>query len=387
MKIALLTTANSHRAGGLYNSVRCLGLALYHKGVDIEHFSFDDEFSEEDSYAYEDLPMVKYQMVNMPFCSSVAYSPDLNNILAIHKPTIIHSQGIWLYHSYATNSYKKKYGAKTIVTPRGMLDPWAVKNSRWKKMLAGWLFENENLRNADCIHALNWSEYESIRKYGLKNPVAIIPNGISLNKVEAYDRGKEKKVLLFVGRIHPKKGIAELLDALDIVKREKPHLLEQWTVRIAGWDQQGHTEQLKNKSMALGLDNCVSFIGPVLGEEKKNEHVKADAFVLPSFSEGLPMSVLEAWSYELPIVMTDECNLPDGFENKAAVRVTTSPASIAEGLVTLFGMSDEERIAMGKNGLELVKNNYTWDCIAEKTIMLYKWLLEGGEKPKFVHLD
>ena len=387
MKIALLTTGNSHKAGGLYNSVRCLGLALFHKGVNIEHFSFDDEFSAKDSYAYEDLPMAKYRLANIPFIGSLAYSPDLLEVLTAYRPDIIHSQGIWMYNSYATSSFKKKNGAKTIITPRGMLDPWAVNNNRWKKRLAGWLFENENLQSADCIHALNWSEYESIRKFGLKNPVAIIPNGISLNKVEWYDRGKEKKVLLFVGRIHPKKGIAELLDALDILKRERPQLLEQWTVRIAGWDQQGHSEQLKNKCSALGLDDCVAFIGPVLGDEKMIEHIKADAFVLPSFSEGLPMSVLEAWSYELPIVMTDECNLPDGFEHKAAIRVTTSPASIAEGLGTLFEMSNEERVAMGKHGLELVKNNYTWDCIADKTIKLYKWLLEGGEKPDFIYLD
>ena len=99
------------------------------------------------------------------------------------------------------------------------------------------------------------------------------------------------------------------------------------------------------------------------------------------------MSVLEAWSYELPVIMTDECNLPDGFDNNAAVRVTTNPTSIADGLEKIFRRSDEERIQMGMNGLKLVRKNYTWDCIADKTIRLYKWLLEGGEKPSFVHLD
>lgn len=387
MKIALLTTNNSHKAGGLYNSVRCLGLALYHKGIDIEHFSFDDEFSDEDSYAYEDLPMVKYQVKHMPIIGPLAYSPNLSKLLSVHKPDIIHSQGIWMYSSYAACSYKKKYGVKTIITPRGMLDPWAVKNKRWKKQLAGLLFENDNLRCADCIHALNHSEYESIRKYGLKNPIAIIPNGITLHDEVAYNRGKEKKVLLFVGRIHPKKGISEMLDGVKILKDKSPEVLKSWTIRIAGWDQLGHTEELKNKCKELGLDICIEFIGPVLGEAKMSEHIQADAFILPSFSEGLPMSVLEAWSYELPIIMTDECNLPDGFDNNAAIRVTTKPDSIAEGLEKMFRMSDEERTLMGKNGLNLVKKNYTWDCIADKIIQLYKWLSEGGEKPSFVLLD
>ena len=387
MKIALLTTNNSHKAGGLYNSVRCLGLALYHKGIDIKHFSFDDEFSEEDSYAYEDLPMVKYKVNLMPIIGPLAYSPNLSKLLSVHKPNIVHSQGIWMYSSYAASSYKRKYGAKTIITPRGMLDPWAVKNNKWKKQLAGILFENKNLHYADCIHALNYSEYESIRKYGLKNPVAIIPNGITLHDEVVYDRGKEKKVLLFVGRIHPKKGISEMLDGVRILKNNSPELLDSWKIRIAGWDQLGHTEELKNKCKELGLDDCIEFIGPVLGEVKVKEHIKADAFILPSFSEGLPMSVLEAWSYELPVIMTDECNLPDGFDNNAAVRVTTNPTSIADGLEKIFRRSDEERIQMGMNGLKLVRKNYTWDCIADKTIRLYKWLLEGGEKPSFVHLD
>lgn len=387
MRIALLTTNNSHKAGGLYNSVRCLGLALYHKGVDIEHFSFDDEFSEEDNYAYEDLPMVKYQIIHMPIISPLAYSHNLSRLLSIYKPTIVHSQGIWMYNSYAAFSFKRKHGAKTIITPRGMLDPWALKNNKWKKQLASLLFENKNLRCADCIHALNLSEYESIRKYGLMNPVAIIPNGITLQKGVKYDRGKEKKVLLFVGRIHPKKGISEMLDGIKILKENKPELLRNWTVRIAGWDQQRYIEQLKNKSKQLRIDDCIEFIGPVLGEAKFNEHIKADAFILPSFSEGLPMSVLEAWSFELPVIMTDECNLPEGFENNAAIRVTTDPKSIAKGLENMFDMADEERILMGKNGLKLVEKDYTWDCIADKTIHLYKWLLEGGEKPSFVFLD
>lgn len=387
MKVALLTTSNSHKAGGLYNSVRCMGLALYHKGLDIKHFSFDDEFSKEDSYAYEDLPMDKYHRVNIPLASSLGYSRDLEATLDNFKPDIIHSQGIWMYNSCAACKYKKRHRAKTIITPRGMLDPWAINNSKWKKEVVGWLFENENLRSADCIHALNRSEYESIRDYGLKNPVAIIPNGITLPENISYNRKSDKNVLLFVGRIHPKKGISELLTAIYSIKNKYPELLERWSVRIAGWDQLGHTEELKKKCSNLGLDNCVSFIGPVLGEEKKKEHLEADAFILPSFSEGLPMSVLEAWSYRLPVIMTDQCNLPIGFENNSALRVTTEPNSIAEGLEKLFKMTNKERELIGENAYNLVAKEFTWDSIADKTIRLYQWLLEGGEKPNFVEIS
>lgn len=387
MKIALLGARNSHLSGGLYNSVRCLGLALFHKGTDLELFSFDDEYSKDDLYAYEDLPLVKYHRTNVPVLKQYYYSSDLIGLLEESKPDIIHSQAVWLYMSFATRHFERNKKAKIIITPRGTLDPWALSVSRFKKRIAKFLVENKNLRYADCIHALNVSEYKSIRAYGLKNPVAIIPNGINLPKDKEYDRGKGKKVLLFVGRINPKKGISELLDGLKIVKDQKPELLENWVVRIAGWNQQGHLEFLQNKCANLGLNDYVTFIGPVLGDEKDKEHRKADAFVLASYSEGLPMSVLEAWSYGLPAILTDQCNLPDAFDNKAAIRVTTEPESIAKGLMQLFSMSDSERTAMGENGYNLVKRDYTWDGIADKTLQLYKWLLDGGEKPSFVHLD
>ncbi len=387
MKIALLGARNSHLSGGLYNSVRCLGLALYHKGTDVKLFSFDDRYSKEDLYAYGELPIIKYHRTRIPILKQYYYSSDLIGLLENDAPDIIHSQAVWLYTSYATRHFERNNKAKIIITPRGTLDPWALKVSKIKKGIIKRLVENDNFKNADCFHALNVSEYKSIRAYGLTNPVAIIPNGINLPKNEDYDRNKVKKVLLFVGRINPKKGIAELLDALKIIKDDNPELMEKWVVRIAGWDQRGHLEYLKAKCIDLGLDKYVSFIGPVLGDEKAKEHLKADAFVLASYSEGLPMSVLEAWSYKLPVVMTDQCNLPDGFENNAAIRVTTDSNSIAEGLTRLFSMKDEERIMIGENGYNLVKREYTWDGIADKTIQLYKWLLNGGEKPAFVKLD
>ena len=178
-----------------------------------------------------------------------------------------------------------------------------------------------------------------------------------------------------------------MLDALQIIRKKDSNLLKNWKLRIAGWNQERHLEFLQNKCTCLDLNEYVSFIGPVLGVEKDKEHRKADAFILASYSEGLPMSVLEAWSYSLPIVMTDQCNLPNGFENKAAIRVTTAPESIAEGLEQLFRMSDTERIKMGQNGFNLVKHEYTWNGIADKTIKLYHWLLEGGNIPSFVYLN
>lgn len=135
------------------------------------------------------------------------------------------------------------------------------------------------------------------------------------------------------------------------------------------------------------MDDVVKFIGAIYGEQKEKELCQADAFVLTSYSEGLPMSVLEAWAYKLPVLMTDFCNIPEGFDADAAVRVDTTPESIAEGLIKMFSMSDKRLEQIGNNGYNLVKEHFTWEYVASQTIELYEWLTEGGEKPLFVRLD
>ena len=387
-KVVFVSTTNSHKGGGVFEVICQLGRALYKKGVDLSITWHNDEEGLKEKDAYGDVPLLNYRQGEQYPLKMIAYSPDMTKQLLGVQPSILHSHGLWMYNSYAVKECKRRMPSiKTVITPHGMLDPWAVKNSGWKKKVVGWLFENENLRSADCVHALNHSEYESIRAYGLTNPIAIIPNGITLPENVIYERGKGRKVMLFIGRIHPKKGIAELLEGISLLRERQPEMMNQWTVRIAGWDQLGHTDFLKDRCKQLELDDFVDFIGPVLGKEKETELCGADAYVLTSFSEGLPMSVLEAWAYRLPVVMTDQCNLPDGFENKAAIHVTTNPQSIADGLTKLFSMTDKERKQIGENGYNLVKKNYTWDSIADQTIQLYDWLLHGGEKPVFVHLD
>lgn len=385
-KVALLTTVNSRSAGGLYTSVRYLGLNIFRRGdTIIRLFSSNDQFSAEDRYVYEDMPMIDYHVSSMPILKQFGYSYDLYAKLEEYQPDVIHVQGIWQYHSYAAYRYKKKHpNTKVILTPRGMVDSWALKNSAWKKKLIGCLFEYNNLHAADCLHALCKSEYDSMRQFGLKNPIAIMPNGYNLPSNVIFNRTHEKKVMLFVGRIHPKKGIRELISAIKLVKEEVPELLHKWEFRIAGWDQNGHIQELMTQTTALGLDEHVKFIGSVYGEKKDMEMRSANAFVLTSFSEGLPMSVLEAWAYKLPVLMTDYCNIPEGFESNAAIRVKTEPESIKEGLLAMLAMEEERLNEIGENGYNLVKERFTWEQIAQQSIDIYKWLKGQGEKPKFV---
>lgn len=385
IKTVLLTITNSRKAGGLYNSVRNLAkniIAL--NGCDMCILSHNDEYSKDDIYAYEGIPMKFYKIYGP---SNFSFTLNLYSQLKKISPLIIHQQGIWTFTSFVNLLYRMNHSVKCIISPRGMLDPWAVKNSRWKKVIIGRLFEYRNLRIANCIHALCLSEYESIRKFGLTNPVAVIPNGISLPENPQYNRNHEKKILLYIGRIHPKKGLKELILGLAKIKEYNPNLFNLWEVHIAGWDQNGHINELKNLVEVHNLKDDVVFLGSLYGEAKEKELCYANAFILPSFSEGLPMSVLEAWAFELPVIMTEYCNIPEGFKNRCAIRIDPSPESISKNLISFFQMSDSERTLMGKNGGILVRESFTWDVIAKQTLELYNYLLKKGDKPSFVYED
>ena len=386
MKTLLLTASGSRLAGGLYTTITSYSKAMLSLGIKPVVMSYTDDFWEEDKLTYGNVSTTNYRRMNIMVIKNLGFSTDIHHIVNKEHADIIHQQGIWMYYSYASLLYKKRNPRTVlIIEPHGMLDPWAVKNSAWKKKIVGWLYEYRNLRSADCIHALCQSEYESIRKFGLKNPVAIIPNGINLPQVTSFDRNGNRKTLLFIGRIHPKKGLKELLFGLSILKRNNSKFFDVWNVKIAGWSQIGHIDELKRIVQENHLEGYVEFVGELHGNEKEKLLCEANAFILPSFSEGLPMSILEAWAYQLPVLMTDYCNIPEGFSSNSAIRIEPSAENIASSLETLSSLSNDMLVNMGLNGYSLAKQKFCWEEIAKQTIQLYEYLLNGGEKPSFVY--
>ncbi|MCE0497065.1 MAG: glycosyltransferase [Methylacidiphilales bacterium] len=328
--------------------------------------------------------------------TAFGYSPELARQLrrCVRKDTLIQVHGLWMYPGWLARKLSEATGAVRIVSPHGMLEPWALKNARWKKQLAACAFEKKNLRTASCLHALCASEAENFRCYGLENPIAIIPNGVDIpnhpnlegeSRKPAWEEqvGKGQKILLYLGRLHPKKGLINLLQAWARVKEEESRE-PAWMLALAGWDQLGHQEELREIVAKLHLQSSVIFTGPQFDEAKSACYQNCDAFILPSLSEGLPLVVLEAWSYGKPVLMTSQCNLPEGFTAHAALRIEPGTESIAEGLRQLLKMSDTERQSMGQRGLTLVKDRFTWSKIAIQMRSVHEWLLGGGSRPKCV---
>jgi poly(glycerol-phosphate) alpha-glucosyltransferase len=360
------------------------------------------------------------------------YSPGFSSALEKANPDLCHLHSLWMYPGVAMQRWSRKNVRPYMVTPNGMLEPWALRNSGWKKKLAGLFYENAMLRAATCLQANTLKEADDFRAYGLKNRIEIVPNGVDLpgGSFQGADFSIQssdgRKRLLFLGRIHPKKGLLGALRAWAELQNSKSkiHNSKQWQFVIAGWDQGGHEAELKALCTELGLriasgttkdtnsheneeaglrlagradtadsenlklnsyklktpspeaeDADVVFYGPAFGEEKEALLRSADAFILPSVSEGLPMSVLEAWSYRLPVVMTPECNLPEGFACGAALEIRSGKGSFQDGMRILIEMTNQERAAMGMRGRRLVEERFTWPKVAQSLKEIYESLL------------
>src|SRR2546429_5453456 len=393
MKVGFLVSSVSREAGGLFESVRGLAKAVTCASASARVFGISDEQSAVDLQDWQPLCVQTFQ----PQWRAWSYSNQLVPAMVGADLDILSTHGLWKYCSVASQRWHRRTGRPYIVHPEGMLESWALQNAKWKKRIAALLYEDRHLREATCLRALCEAEAQSIRSYGMRNPICVIPNGIDLPElVESSTLETEspvfrtfaqgRKIFLYLGRLHPKKNVANLVRAWKQILDSHPLTPENWVLVIAGWDQGGYERELKKLSSDYGLPASVSFLGPLFGQEKEAAYRVCDAFILPSLSEGLPMTVLEAWAHAKPVMMTPECNLPEGFTAEAASQIGTTPEEIAAGLKQLIEMSDDDRKAMGGRGRTLVATEFSWPRIGEQMRTVYEWVLGGGGKPQSVRL-
>lgn len=312
-----------------------------------------------------------------------------NAFCEVHRTTpisIIHQHGIWLRSSHAITRFASKNKLPLVVSPRGMLEPWAINHNKWKKKLAWLLYQRGDLKKATAFHATALSEAESIRRLGFKQPIAVIPNGVELPERSAAFRveqekdleTKPKKTALFLSRIHPKKGLPMLLDAW---KAEAPN---DWNLVIAGNDDGGHVKNLLSQIKRLGLSDQVKFAGSLFGKAKEAAYANADLFILPSYSENFGIVVAEALSYNVPVLTTRGCPWAELERENCGWWVEPTPEGIQAGLRSALKTAPGDLLSMGESGRQLIEAKYQWSGIAVRMEIFYEWLLTGGQKPDFV---
>jgi glycosyltransferase involved in cell wall biosynthesis len=273
-----------------------------------------------------------------------------------------------------------------------MAEPWAMRHKALKKKIYTALVEGKNLRRAACLHALSRPEIGHLRALAPRTPVCFIPNGVNLEPFENlpdrsileadYPELAGKYVLLFFGRNHVKKGLDLLAQALAALRRDRPdlHLL------LAGNDD-GALAPFLSRVAAEGLSSRVTWVGHVSGARARQVWAAADAFILPSYSEGFSMAILEALACRLPVVITTSCHFSELADTGGGIVVAPTADEVTWGLRELLERSPEERAELGQRGRALVERNYTWDQQAQRLATVYRWAAGGGPAPSFVITD
>lgn len=323
----------------------------------------------------------------------LALSPVMEHEAAVRGGQafdIVHQHSIWTGMSRVTSTLRKRAGIPTVIAPHGTLTDWALRRSRSKKRWALALYEGENLRNASCLHAVAESEIGEIRSFGLTNPVALIPNAIadswfnSTGDAERFRRTfgltSDRRIVLFLSRVTPKKGIPMLLEAIYRCRTA----FEDWILVIAGADEFGHLAEIRALIVRLGLEHAVKIVGPLLDQIKRDAFAAAEIFVLPSYSEGAPMVIPEALATGLPVLATKGSPWPQLLSHRCGWWTEISTQGIYEALHDALQMPLCRLQEMGQNGRTLIGAEFTWSKVAPRSLLVYDWLLGRAPMPDFV---
>jgi glycosyltransferase involved in cell wall biosynthesis len=371
--------------GGPSYSVPRLCEALAGAGAETMLFSVTGEAGgQRDAYCrgYRDCRFA-WDYARIPILRGLRSSQGLSSALREVALTAdaIHNHGLWLMPNVGAGRAAASRSTPFVVSPRGMLAPAALAFSRLKKRVFWALLQGPVIRGAACIHATSEQEYEEIRNFGLTDPVAIIPNGIDLPELsgQAPIRRADERVVLSLGRIHPKKGLVHLLHAWSKVEAGRPG----WRLKILGPPEAGHDDELRALAIALGLTR-VSIEGPVYDKAKTTAYREADLFVLSTLNENFGLTVAEALAAGTPAISTKGAPWSGLKGEGCGWWIDHGVEPLAAALAHAMALPSEALKAMGDKGREWMARDFSWDRVARDMRDVYLWLARGAAPPPMV---
>lgn len=312
----------------------------------------------------------------------LGWSSQYRRLVLDDSADVLHTHGLWQYSSWVALAWKRRHIRPHVASVRGMLEPWAWCHHAWKKRPVWQLWEKRNLRTAALLHATSEMELASIRGRGLKGPVAVIPNGVHLPR-EASVRNPSAaaevpRTALYLGRLHPVKGLPLLLQAWSKVQPPR------WRLRIVGPDEDGHRTELERQVGKLGLADQVQFSGPLNGDAKAAAFRSSELFILPTHSENFGIAVAEALAHGLPVITTQGTPWQGLEAHGSGWWVTVSVDGIAGALEDAASLSRESLFKMGEKGRDWMGADFSWDAIARRFVDCYRWISGDGPRPACV---
>jgi len=303
---------------------------------------------------------------------------------------LVHNHGLWMFPNLYARQAAERRGVPLVISPRGMLESWALRRSRWKKRLAWQAFERGNLRRAALFHATAPTEAMAIRQLGFKQPIAVVGNGVEIPDLRAAP-GRElivrrfpelggKRWLLFLSRLHPVKGIEELIHCWSQLHRQ----FSDWHLIIAGPSFGDYGSDLKDLVRANDLEHRVTFTGMLENDLREAALANADLFVLPSHSESFGLAVAEAFAFGVPVVTTRKTPWSEIVGRRCGWWVDDNAKSLGVALTEAMSLEPGMLKEMGTRGRDWMTADYSWDQIARRLLETYNWVLGGGERPEWV---
>jgi glycosyltransferase involved in cell wall biosynthesis len=295
-------------------------------------------------------------------------------------PGLMHVHGLWFPFEVRACHQALKKGLKLVVSPHGMLDPWALKQKSWKKKIAWHLYQKRLLNKADLLIVNSEREREHVLKLGIRTDIVVIPNGVDMDAQQGeFKRQRSERTVLFLSRIAPGKGLTELLEAWHRIPNKRGY-----TLRLVGYAQADYGQKIQGLIGRLGLSNCVSMEGPLYGREKWQAFHDADYFVLPSHSENFAIVVAEALTAGLPVITTDQTPWGRLIDDGAGWICGITSEEVERALVNAIALEQEQRELMGERARAISKD-YDWNTIVSRYRDVYDWLQGAGKKPHWIN--
>ena len=291
--------------------------------------------------------------------------------LCKHKKfDLIHLHGMWDPFLAVAALVARMRCIPLVISPHGCLEPWALAYKYRKKWFALKIYQGAVLRSASLFVATANQELESIRQLDLLQPIAVIANGVDIEPSSNRDSQKVVKTILFLSRVHPKKGLLDLVEAWARVRRPG------WRIVIAGGDEEGYRAKLEDMIRAKGLQSDFEFVGFVDGARKQACFDAADIFILPTYSENFGIAVAEALANELPVITTTGAPWRDLVEHRCGWWVVPGVQGVTDALNEALECNPEKLREMGRRGRQLVIDKFSWDKIGSTALEVSEWLLD-----------
>lgn len=388
MKIIQVIDQFDPKMGGVYSSVSSFSDAFYcYTDIDVGLMSRKGVVNLGGGLNQIDFkkePKIKLQRI-LNFSQKVGLSEAYS--FENRANTVLHVHGLWSLFNHKMVVQSVDYGIPTCIQLHGMLLPAALKFKKNKKLLALALYQKKDLANASLIVATSEIEMISYRELGFKNPVAIIPNGISFENIDSVAstvKNSQKittskdRVAIFLGRIHPIKGIEKLILAWHMT------MPIGWTLLIAGSGDQEYYKKLEKLVFDLNLTSVVTFLGLVENEEKSQLLKLADLLILPSLSENFGMVVVEALAARIPVIATKGTPWSDLESYHCGWWVEQEASDIASAITEATSLLPNALQNMGDNGYALVRDKYSMKNVVLMYVSAYNWILGLGDRPDFI---